>query len=160
MKRVLFRTGQSLLMLAMSVTVHAAENMKFHGTLVNAPDCHINNGQTIEVTFGNVGVNKVDGINYARKIDYTVTCDGESPDNLYLSVDGTRVAWDSAAVKASADNLAIEIRQAEKPFVLGSQIRVDLTALPALSAVPVRDGDRPLAAGDFTAGATLIAFYQ
>ncbi|MFP3524592.1 fimbrial protein [Pantoea sp. SIMBA_072] len=153
-----FLTGLFLLML--SLFTHAAENMTFHGTLVKAPDCHINNDQTIEVPFGNVGVDKVDGVNYARKIDYTVTCDGESDENLYLSVNGTGVDWDSAAVKASADNLAIEIRQAGSPFVLGSQVRAGLATLPDLMAVPVRKSGTKLATGNFTAAATLVAFYQ
>jgi len=158
MKNTFFYAVPFLLLLPL--TGQAAENMKFHGTLVKAPDCHINNDQTIEVSFGNVGVSKIDGVNYAQKIEYTLTCDGENDENLYLSVTGTGVTWDNAAVKSSADNMAIEIQQDGSPFVLGKPVRADLAALPALSAVPVRDGAKPLTAGDFTAGATLIAFYQ
>ena len=157
MKSVLLSAG---LLLAMSLSAHGAENMRFHGTLVKAPDCHINNDQTIEVPFGNVGVDKVDGVNYARKIDYTVTCDGKSDESLYLSVSGTGVNWNRAAVKANADNLAIEIQQAGSPFVLGSQVKADLAALPVLTAVPVRKSGATLATGDFTAAAPLVAFYQ
>ena len=159
MKSALACAGRYLL-LFLSLSAHAAENMKFHGTLVKAPDCHINNDRTIEVPFGNVGVNKVDGIHYAKKIDYTVTCDGDSDEALWLSVSGTGVDWDSAAVKASADNLAIEIQQAGQPFVLGSKIKIDMKELPALMAVPVKAPGATLVADDFTAGATLVAFYQ
>lgn len=159
MKSILYRATPGLLLL-LSVSLQADVNMKFHGTLIRAPDCHINNDQIIEVAFGNVGVNKVDGVNYARKIGYAITCNGENDESLYISVNGTGVDWDRAAIKASANNLAIQIQQEGKPFILGSQIKVDLTALPTLTAVPVKDGDKPLEAGDFTAGATLVAFYQ
>lgn len=139
---------------------HAEENMRFHGALVKAPDCHINDDKTIEVPFDNVGVNKVDGTRYSRNIDYTVTCDGESDEHLYLSINGTGVTWNDAAVKTSADNLAIEIRQNGEPLTLGKSLGIDLNAQPSLTAVPVKESGHTLTAGDFTAGATLVAFYQ
>lgn len=141
-------------------SVHAGENMTFHGILVKAPDCHINSDKTIEVPFGNVGVNKVDGIHYSRRIDYKVTCDGQSDEHLYLSVDGTGVNWNTAAVKTSSDGMAIEIRQNGEPFTLGSKVGIDINDQPSLTAVPIKGGDQLLASGDFTASATLIAFYQ
>lgn len=159
MKRALVATLTAIIVL-LSGPACAQENMKFHGTLVKAPDCHINNNNTIEVTFGNVGVNKIDGAQYSRDIDYTVTCDGDSDQHLYLSVDGTGVTWNDAAVKTSIDNLAIEITQNGKPFTLGSKVSIDLNELPSLRAVPIKEGGQTLTAGDFTAGATLIAFYQ
>lgn len=149
------------LLFLLSLSVHAEDNMKFYGTLIKAPNCHINSGEPIEVKFGNMGINKVDGNNYLQDINYTITCDGESQEELYLSVNGTGVAYNSAAVKASVDNLAIEIRQDGKPFVLGSKIRVNSKdSPPELTAVPVKNGDKPLVAADFSAAATLIAFYQ
>lgn len=154
-------TITSLLLILASLYVHAAENIKFHGTLVDAPDCHINDDQPVTVLFGNVGVNKVDGNNYSRTIDYHITCDYGSTEQLYISVDGTGVDYNNAAVKASADNIAIEIRHDGEPFVLGTQIKVDdINNPPALTAVPVRDGDKALVADEFTASATLVAFYQ
>lgn len=160
MNNVLFYFRLVLLMFLFSPTLHAADNMNLHGTLVTAPDCHINNDQIVEVSFGNVGVNKVNGVNYQKRINYSITCDGKSADALYLSINGTGIEWDRSAVKSSVDNLAIEIQQAGNPFVLGSQVKVDLSALPVLTAVPVKRSGASLAVGDFTAEATLIAFYQ
>ncbi|OAD98027.1 fimbrial protein [Pantoea sp. OXWO6B1] len=139
---------------------NAVENMRFHGTLINTPDCHINNGETIQVEFNNVGVNKVNGVNYAKKIDYTISCDGDVDENLYLSMDGEGVSWDAAAVKTSSDNLAIEIRRDGQPFVLGTRIKLEPGKLPELIAVPVKKSGNSLASGEFSAGATLIASYQ
>ncbi len=46
--------------------VVAADNMNFHGTLMENPPCEINNGQPIEISFDEVGVNKINGQNYAQ----------------------------------------------------------------------------------------------
>lgn len=42
----------------------AADNLKFHGTLISPPNCTISNGNTIEVEFGDVLINKIDGTRY------------------------------------------------------------------------------------------------
>ncbi|WP_158784164.1 fimbrial protein [Pantoea sp. BAV 3049] len=146
---------------AVSITGQAEENMKFHGTLVSYPDCTINNNQPIEINFGNVGVNKVDGVNYTKDIDYNITCDGDADDaGLYISLLGTAVQFDLAAVESSVADLGIEIKNNDKPFTLGTQIKVDKNALPKLTAVPVKKDGAELSVGDFSATATLQAFYQ
>ena len=53
----------------------AGPNMFFSGTLV-MPPCTISKGAKVEVDFGeDLGVNKIDGVNYTKPVDYTVDCD-------------------------------------------------------------------------------------
>jgi hypothetical protein len=170
MSRLCVISAAVLVLISMSTSSHAAIQFRdedpasatatLKGNLVKTPDCHINNDNIINVSFGNVGVNKVDGIQYSRSIDYTVHCDSNSDKHLYLSVKGTKVDWDDSAVTTSVDNLAIEIRQNGKPLTLGSDLSIDLNAPPSLTAVPVKNSGQTLTAENFEAGATLVAFYQ
>ncbi len=57
-----------------SLAAQAADNLKFHGTLISPPNCTINNDQTIDVKFGNLLINKIDGTRYAQNVPYEITC--------------------------------------------------------------------------------------
>lgn len=66
-------------------------------TLVNvrvtvlSPPCVINGGQPIEVNFGDeVMTTRIDGSNYRRPVNYTLTCNGQSSNALKLQVQGRR----------------------------------------------------------------------
>lgn len=139
----------------------ADENMKFHGALVNPPACTINDNQPINVEFGNVGVNKIDGVNYTQDVDYQITCDDEDEgSDLYLSLMGDVTSYDAAAIATNVNGLGIEIKEGGKAFDLNSQVKVDASSPPKLTAVPVKKDNAELSVGEFSATATLKAFYQ
>ncbi|WP_239954794.1 fimbrial protein [Pantoea sp. Z09] len=161
MKRSYINSGLAVLFSLIGFHATADENMLFHGTLVDFPSCTINDNQPINVEFGNVGINKIDGVNYEKDIDYKIVCDGtDTQHQLYLSVTGQAASFNAGYLNTSVDGLAIEIKQNSEAYKLADQMPVTLDAPPKLSAVPVKSSDAALATGEFSASATLQAFYQ
>ncbi|MBF8219170.1 fimbrial protein [Serratia ureilytica] len=140
----------------------AAENMRFSGTLIAPPPCTINNGQMVDVDFGQrVGVKKVDGKNYLQEVKYEIKCeDGISGLVLGLTVIGTPAGFDDAALKTDITDLGIRILRDGQPFKLNQRIAIDAENLPVLQAVPVKKPGVELNTGAFVALATLLADYQ
>ncbi|MGL4429830.1 MAG: fimbrial protein [Silvania sp.] len=135
----------------------------FTGTFVVSTPCTINNDQVMTIPFGNVGVKKVNGVDYMQPIPYTVDCHG-APDNspLNLMVSGVATSYDNAAVPTSAEGLGIRIEANGQPMPLNKALSTTLgsVSLMTLTAVPVKDPSKELTEQPFTAVATLTAEYQ
>ncbi|RMA88609.1 type 1 fimbria pilin [Enterobacter sp. WP_7_1] len=146
----------------MSLAAEATENMSFHGTLV-APPCTISSGQSIDVLFGtNLGVNKIDGINYKQPVNYSVNCDaGYSGNNLAIVIDtATPAAFDGSAVITNKTGLGIRILVDGVAATFAKRVAVaDPASPPKIEAVPVQDSAVTLTEGAFEATMTLRADY-
>lgn len=141
----------------------AADNLKFHGTLIAPPVCTINNNETIEVEFGDVLINKIDGTRYAQDVPYEITCDSTVRDSsmtMTLTLSGSATTFNNAAVTTSVSGLGIELQQNDKPFTLGSSVTINEQSIPTLKAVPVKASGAALTEGEFDATATLQVDYQ
>lgn len=152
------------LLLACSCScVQAAENLKFHGTLIAAPTCTIDNDQPIEVSFGNVLIDTINGENFSQPVPYTIACDPDVRDDslaMTLTLSGTAVDFDTAAIATDVTGLGIELRQNDTPFVIGSTIAINESSKPTLTAVPVKKAGAVLQEGAFEAWATLRVDYR
>ncbi|WP_110915604.1 fimbrial protein [Enterobacter roggenkampii] len=142
-------------------------DISFHGKLIEPPPCTINDGQKIEVYFGDkVGVNKVDGINYRIPINYRVTCtdgsDGDSPGMLMMTLSGMVTSFDDAALQTTVGDLGIKVYlgAGDVMFVPNTPVVISLNNQPSLEAVLVKKTDSTLPEGAFEATATLRAEYQ
>ncbi|WP_259567510.1 fimbrial protein [Enterobacter sichuanensis] len=135
----------------------------FGGTFVVSTPCTISNDEVINIAFGNVGVDRVDGSHYAQPIPYNVDCHG-APDSspLELTVTGTAESYDDTALVTSADGLGIQIQANGVPMKLNQALSTTLGSIPSLTltAVPVKDPAKTLKEQPFTATATLTADYQ
>lgn len=151
-----------LAVLLQSGLAGAAENMRFSGSLITPPDCTINDGQQIDVNFGDhVGVSKVDGVNYLQTVNYQLRCEPNSGGaTLGLTLTGPQAAFDTAALQTSRPGLGVRLTLDGQPFRLATRVPVDASAPPVLRAVPVRDPDVMLTEGAFEVLATLRADYQ
>lgn len=142
----------------------AEGEMTFRGTLLTPPPCRINDGNQVEVDFGQrVGINKVDGVNYRQVLNYQITCDSASGGNwaLSLSLKGTASGFDKQALATNKkDELGIRIYRDDEPFTPGSVLNITLDNPPRLEAVPVKKPGATLSEGAFEAWATLQADYQ
>ncbi|CAI1011586.1 fimbrial protein [Serratia entomophila] len=143
----------------------AADNtaaMSFSGTLNAPPACVINNGQQIDVDFGDrVGVGKVDGQNYLQTVNYRIDCEpGESGQTLGLTVVAAASGFDGAAVPTNVPDLAVRLLLAGNAFVLNKRMAIDAAKPPVLQAVPVKRQGSELKPQAFNAQATLLADYQ
>ncbi|NHB92685.1 fimbrial protein [Photorhabdus cinerea] len=140
----------------------AADNMWFHGTLLEPPPCVINDGNMIDVYFGhNVGIHKVDGVNYTQPVNYQLVCvPNTSGWSLGLTVIGPQTSFDDAALKTNITNLGIRLTLDGKAFTLNKRIPVTSQKQPVIQAVPVKRPGSTLPEGEFEVTATLLAEYQ
>lgn len=136
-------------------------DLEFHGTL-RLRHCYINNNQLIEIHFGEIGVNKIDGNNYKQSIPYTVVCDDPSTttQTLTLSMNGSGSSFDQNGVETSVSGLAIRLFKDGSPMELNKPFAITYSAPPVLEAAPEKDVSAHLTAQNFTAAATLLAEYQ
>lgn len=158
--------GQLLLagLLGTTFLVQAAgeADMTFHGTLITPPPCTINDGERIDVNFGErLGINKVDGVNYRMPVNYQISCEqGDSGWSLSLSLSGTPVVFDEQALQSDRADLAIRVYWNDTPFTPNSRLDINPANPPRLEAVPVKRTGATLTEGAFEAWATLQADYQ
>lgn len=141
----------------------AAENMAFHGTLIDSPPCTINKGEPVEIDFGDVGVNKVDGQNYAQTFTIMYDCEGLST-NMVLRYLGTATTFDTAAVQSNITNFGIQLQHQKDgvttPFVVGNVLRIpSYLGGSTFVATPVKKAGAELQEGAFTSAATLQLEY-
>ncbi|MGP2980184.1 fimbrial protein [Serratia nevei] len=149
--------------LSSSLLAEGNADMTFRGTLIEPPPCTINDGNQVDVDFGErVGVNKVDGVNYRQMLNYQITCDnaGSGSWALTLSLTGAAAGFDEQALQTNKTDLGIRVYQNDQPFTPGSSLAIDLANPPRLEAVPVKNAGSSLAEGAFEAWATLQADYQ
>lgn len=153
---------------AVAATEATSQPIELTGTLIEPPACTINSGNDIDVFFGdNVGINRVDGINYQQPVDYQIMCevppDGEVV-TLGIIMTGTPTEFDSAAVQAQIDgssstDLGIKLTLGGDDFTLNKRVDIG-KGQPVLMAVPVKKPGSTLPEGGFHATATLLADYE
>lgn len=150
------------LLLAVTPPLFAADNMLFRGTLIEPPPCTINDDGMVDVDFGErVGINKVNGVNYRKPVDYRITCEsGATGLDMTLTLSGTHTGYDDAAVQTDMADLGIKVLQNGTPFTLNTPLSIDPQNPPVLEAVPVKTPGATLPEGAFVATATLKAEYQ
>ena len=138
-------------------------DMTFHGTLITPPPCTINDGNQVDVDFGErVGINKVDGVNYRQRLNYQITCDSTLGSSwaLTLSLSGGAAGFDNKALLTDKTNLGVRIYQNDTPFIPNSTLKINLNNPPILEAVPIKRAGATLTEGAFEAWATLRADYE
>lgn len=138
-------------------------DITFHGTLIAPPPCTISDGNQVDVNFGEqVGINKVDGVNYRRPLNYQITCDSTQGGSwvLSLKLTGETPVFDSQALQTDKTGLGIKIYQNGTLFAPNSTLRINLDNLPTLEAVPIKQDGASLVEGAFEAWASLRADYE
>nr|WP_181375134.1 fimbrial protein [Pectobacterium carotovorum]ALG88629.1 Putative minor fimbrial subunit StfF [Pectobacterium carotovorum] len=138
-------------------------DMTFHGTLIEPPLCTINDGNQVDVDFGDrMGINKVDGVNYRQRLNYQITCDKAAGGSLALtlSLSGNVAEFDREALLTDKTSLGIRVYQDGTPFTPNSTVKINLGNPPRLEAVPIKQAGVTLTEGAFKAWATLRADYE
>ncbi|SIR20466.1 fimbrial protein [Aeromonas hydrophila] len=137
----------------------SANFINFRGAVVETIPCIINNGQLIQLDFGQgIVIRNLDGQRYSQTIDYDIQC-GDSG-VVRLSVIGTSTQFDGAAVQTDVPGLGIRLNRGGQPFTLNSPVVINPASPPVLTAVPVADPGQAPSPGAFHAAATLLADYQ
>ncbi|MCW2255617.1 type 1 fimbria pilin [Providencia alcalifaciens] len=170
-KSTFFSSGLLTLCGVLPLTTQAAE-VNFSGNLIQNPPCDLAGpdgvNQPIKVPFGEVGITKINGVNYQQDFTLTLSC-GEGLGEavaLYLEYRGQLLApFDNQALQTSKSGLGIRLYHQGVliPPNSGTQITMSNngTATLPLYAVPVKNSNpsTPLVEGDFTATANVELNY-
>ncbi|WP_233268373.1 fimbrial protein [Pantoea sp. BAV 3049] len=137
-------------------------NVYIKGVIVQPPPCTINDNSPIDVSFGdNLLTSKVDGSNYLKTINYTLTCPGASSNNIKLSIQGTVADFsDQSALQTNMADLGVELQNNGQIIKVGEWVNFTYPTLPVLQAVPVKRPGSTLGVGEFSAGATMVVDWQ
>jgi len=155
--------GITMLMLfSLNATYAETVPVNFQGTLVEPPSCTISSDQQIDIDFGaQVGVSKVDGVNYIQPVNYQLSCPPGGPGlSLSMMVSGAATAFDTSALQTNITDLGIKLLQNGSDLQLNTRFPVDVNTPPVLQAVPVKAPGSTLPEGDFSVIATLLVGYQ
>ncbi len=159
------KTGCALL-LALELISSAAQaadqgtKVNITATVVAPPPCVINDGSTIDIDFGKVGIKRIDGSRYMQRIDYSIKCEFlDNSRQLKMKIMGSAAAFDNSVLTSSVTGLGIKLLANGKAFAINTPLNIDYANPPTLDAVPVKNSAVTLAEGDFSSGATMLVDY-
>lgn len=122
--------------------------------------CVVNNNQEIRLHFGDDLITKnIDGSNYRKNIDYTLSCSGSRAD-LKLRLSGDEAEFNANYLQSSMDNLGVAFYADSLLLKNGEWLNFQSSKLPVLSAAPVKADGAQLVGGKFAASAVLQVEYQ
>lgn len=171
--------GGGLLLLAAGSVSAVDVTVNITGEIV-IPPCTVNNGQTIEVDFGDVPVTDVTNSQFRQKKDVAVTCTYYQG-TPYIKVTGTQLTGAGTNVlSTNISNFGIALYQGDgvgTPLVLGNgtsggseYIGYPVTSglsgtgtasgIFTFTAAPYKTGSAELAAGTFSATASMSITYM
>lgn len=164
-KAELVEIGVGLLVI-LSFNAHA--NWLFDGTLIIPPVCQLGHEDPIRVSFGQIGVRKVDGDLFKQNIPYQLSCEGDlnHPWAVSLVFNATLAGtgFDNSTIKITssenAGKFGIQIQKDGIPLELNKAFKIDAGHLPVLSAVPIKKPGVDLVGENFTAQGTLEIAFQ
>lgn len=129
-------------------------------TVLAPPPCVINDDRPIEVDFGEVMTTRVNGVNYRRPVDYTLSCSKAFSNAIKLQVQGNAASFDRTVLQSNKAGLGIGLRHGDNKLPVNSWLNFTYPNVPVLWAVPVRQSGITLKGGEFTASATMNVAYQ
>ncbi|GAB1437330.1 fimbrial protein [Providencia sp.] len=141
--------------------VFAADNVEFTGTLLIPPPCTVFEDKVYLVEYKDIGLHKVDGVNFTKTINYALKCDDNLKGwDLMLTIKGNPTDFDKSALKTEIRDLGMRITQNGLGFEINKPLKISYGQPPVLEVVPVKRLGTTLPERPFTAIATLLAEYQ
>lgn len=139
----------------------AETEVNFMGTLQEAPLCTLNNGQPIEVDFGDgVMINRIDGIEYKKAIDLKIDCSQAVSQAHKLRIRGTAANFGTGLLAGNQTGFAFAFSHNDTALPLDEWIKFTAPQVPSLSVVPVKQAGANLTGGAFRTLASLVVEYQ
>ena len=111
-------------------------NVTVKVTIVAAA-CTVNDNQAIEVNFGDVATNRVDGTNYRKPVSYTLSCSEGASKAMKLQVQGTGSAFDGSLLGTDVSGLGIRMQNGSSNLPLNQWVNGSAT-IPTATAPTAR----------------------
>ncbi|HBM3286139.1 TPA: fimbrial protein [Klebsiella michiganensis] len=136
-----------------------------NGTLLDGPQCVIDDNDTVDVKFGDDLITRlVDGVNYKKEIQYGLTCSGLTSNALKLTIRGTLASFGTGLLLTNKGDLGIRLYSGSAGTTVmtpGSYVNFNgADNKPRLWAVPVAQNNTTLTAGPFYGTGTMVIDYQ
>lgn len=125
---------------------------------VTAPTCTLNSGNAVNIDFGTVPADEIDGEKNSKSIDYNIQCTGQR--DLKIKLQGTGSGFNSNLLMTDNDNVGIKFAQNETALNLNTYVTFSSDDPPGLSAVLVKKPGGNVTGGRFTATGYLVMDYQ
>ncbi|WP_350024968.1 fimbrial protein [Providencia rettgeri] len=132
-------------------------------TVIEPPNCSFVEGNTLNVDFGDVQQDLIDGASYKKtNVNYNLQCTNLSTNLLKMKLSWTNFRVNGVdAIKTNRDNLGIAIYQDNNIVSNNSNIHFIYGAMPSIYAVPIKPSGSMLSdAGDFNAEMIMTIEYQ
>lgn len=136
--------------------------------ILYVPDkCVVNEGQLINVEFGEISGSNLNGTSYPQSIPVRFQCEGGSFEdgtlNIKLAVSGTPASFSNNAFKTDKTDLGIEIKH-NGSLVIPNEFypvpNIGNGGSWNLVAAPLANGGKEIAEGEFNASATIVAAFE
>ncbi|MBU5412426.1 fimbrial protein [Serratia ureilytica] len=143
-----------------------ANNMSFHGRLIEQAPCEVNNNEDMQIEFGDIQVRDIDGVNYSQIFTLPLVCDGDTA--IMLTHNGAATDFNDSAVKTNISSFGIQLSEYHsngigQPVKIGVPVKIFDSSAGAqniiLGAVPVKKPGAELAAGVFQGVSTVQLEY-
>ena len=136
--------------------------------ILYVPDkCVVNEGQLINVEFGEIGGSDLNGSNYPQSIPVRFQCEGGSFEdgtlNIKLAVSGTAAAFSNEVFKTDKNDLGIRLTHNGQLVIPNEFYPVPNIGNGGswnLVAAPFANGGAEIGEGEFNASATIVAAFQ
>ena len=136
--------------------------------ILYVPDkCVVNEGQLINVEFGEISGSNLNGTSYPQSIPVRFQCEGGSFEdgtlNIKLAVSGTPASFSNNAFKTDKTDLGIEIKHNGSLVIPNEFYPVPNIGNGGnwnLVAAPLASGGKEIAEGEFNASATIVAAFE
>ncbi|HCN43470.1 fimbrial protein [Proteus vulgaris] len=135
-------------------------DIHFKGRLFE-PGCEFNNNVDMDIDFGMIGIKKVNGKEYTKKISIPMKCKGSLDKSLYIQIQGNTVGGYNNVISTSKENLGIIFNDnIGNPIILNNFLKAKDDKLYEFIVTPIMlDMTKQLDVGYFSATATLISTY-
>jgi len=145
---------------SLAVAGTAQSTITISMTVLNPPPCTINDGKAIEVDFGELIADDLDGIQFGRAVNIDLSCSGQRKNQLRLQFQGTPDKAIANYLQTNHEGLAIKFFRNGQLLPLNSWLNFSWPDVPELRAAPVISNKKVLTGGTFSASATLRVEYQ
>lgn len=123
--------------------------------------CEINNGETIQVDFGNnLQSRQIDGQNFMKAIEYSLVCENLTSNDLEMQFEGTATSFSDDYLATDRKGLGIKLYMDGESMPLNTWMPFTWPEVPVLQAAPIKDDATEVETGVFNASATLKIQYQ
>lgn len=161
MKKIMKKIPLIISMLVIPASMAVADDVEFTGILLLPPPCTVFEDKVYVIEYKDIGLHKVDGVNFTKPINYALRCEDNLKGwDLMLTLKGTPTDFDKSALKTEIKDLGMRITQNGVGFEINKPLKINYGQPPILEVVPVKKLGSTLPERQFTATGTLLAEYQ